>query len=253
VSVTKMVNNDCWMCVHKRDVPGNAHIGCANPDPHMTGDPHGVRNGWFMYPAVDIRAAAAPRSDQLNYEDLIDGPRTIRVTEVKAGTKEQPIEVHYANGEGRPFKPCKSMLRVLIASWGDKGTDWVGRSMTLYGDPEVRFGGVAIGGIRISHVSHIEQPLSVLLSTSRGKRKPYVVKPLKAQVAPIRDDRPPLDLSPPTEADAAFSGLLRDMRAAADTERLAEIVTDFDMDSLSESQKEAARDLYRELKANLEQ
>ena len=136
---------------------------------------------------IDIRAAAAPRSDQTNYEALLGGPRTVRVAEVKAGSKEQPIEIHYEGGDGKPYKPCKSMLRVLIAAWGDKGADWIGRSMTLYGDHEVVFGGVKIGGIRISHVSHIEQPISVLLSTSRGKRKPYLIHPLTIREMPAAE------------------------------------------------------------------
>lgn len=46
--LTKM--NECYFCKHKREVPGDAHIACANPDKEMTGDPHGIRNGWFVYP-----------------------------------------------------------------------------------------------------------------------------------------------------------------------------------------------------------
>lgn len=42
--------NECWDCVHKRNVPGDAHIACRNPDPEMTGNPHGIANGWFIYP-----------------------------------------------------------------------------------------------------------------------------------------------------------------------------------------------------------
>ena len=40
----------CYKCKHKRAVPGNAHIACANPDPKMEGSPHGKRNGWWCYP-----------------------------------------------------------------------------------------------------------------------------------------------------------------------------------------------------------
>ena len=43
---------ECYSCAHKRAVPGNAHIACANPDPAMTGHPHGVKHGWFMYPLL---------------------------------------------------------------------------------------------------------------------------------------------------------------------------------------------------------
>lgn len=43
---------DCYMCKHKRNVPGHCHIECVNPDPNMTGNAHGVRNGWFIYPML---------------------------------------------------------------------------------------------------------------------------------------------------------------------------------------------------------
>jgi hypothetical protein len=42
--------NDCYNCVHRRNVAGNTHIECVNPDASMTGEPHGIRNGWFIYP-----------------------------------------------------------------------------------------------------------------------------------------------------------------------------------------------------------
>ena len=41
---------ECWKCQHKRPVPGNAHIECVKPDLRMTGDKHGIINGWFIYP-----------------------------------------------------------------------------------------------------------------------------------------------------------------------------------------------------------
>ena len=46
------MTKECYSCKHKRNVPGNAHILCANPDPEMTGDPHGIKNGWFIYPIL---------------------------------------------------------------------------------------------------------------------------------------------------------------------------------------------------------
>ena len=47
-----LVKNDCYKCVHRRNVPGNCHIECVNPDIDMTGDPHGIKQGWFMYPIL---------------------------------------------------------------------------------------------------------------------------------------------------------------------------------------------------------
>ena len=193
---------------------------------------------------VDIRASIQARSDQLNADDLIGQPRTIRVTAVTAHSADQPVAIHYEGGDGKPFLPCKSMRRVLVAAWGDRGADWVGRSMTLYNDPDVIFGGVKVGGIRVSHVSHIDQPLSILLTTTRSKRKPYVVKPLKAEVRAVRNDRPPLDLAPATETDAAFNAVIAAMNAATDADQLAEVVADADMDRFTEDQRNTARELY---------
>lgn len=47
-----LVQNGCRSCKHRENVPGNAHIQCRKPDVQMTGSPHGIRNGWFLYPLL---------------------------------------------------------------------------------------------------------------------------------------------------------------------------------------------------------
>ncbi|EGR8727539.1 hypothetical protein I8C78_002919, partial [Listeria monocytogenes] len=42
---------------------------------------------------VDLIAAAAPRSDQINADDLIAGPQIVTITEVRKGNSEQPVEI----------------------------------------------------------------------------------------------------------------------------------------------------------------
>lgn len=125
-----------------------------------------------------ILETITPKSDQLNADDLIGGPVTVTVTGVKRGSAEQPVAVELSGYEGRPYKPCKSMRRVLVALWGDTPKEWVGRSMTLYCDPEVRFGGMRVGGIRISHMSHIDKPTMLLLTATRGKKSEIKIEPL---------------------------------------------------------------------------
>jgi hypothetical protein len=50
------------------------------------------------------------------------------------------------------------MRRVLVAMWGAEASAYVGRSLTLFRDPDVKFGGMETGGIRISHATHIDAP-----------------------------------------------------------------------------------------------
>lgn len=52
IGESKVVKNDCWNCIHRKPVPGNSHIECVKPDTEMTGNLHGIRNGWFMYPLL---------------------------------------------------------------------------------------------------------------------------------------------------------------------------------------------------------
>jgi hypothetical protein len=127
----------------------------------------------------DMSAAIVPKSDQLNSDDLIAGPRTIRITDVRitAGT-EQPVSIYFDGDNGKPWKSCKSMSRVLVAAWGPDAKKYVGRSVTLYREPSVKWAGMEVGGIRISHMSDIERPITMALTATKGSRKPYTVNVL---------------------------------------------------------------------------
>lgn len=133
--------------------------------------------------SLDLSKTIAPKSEQLNADDLIAGPRTITVTAVKLVAEDQPVAIHFAGDEGKPYKPCKSMRRVLVRAWGADGAQYVGKSMTLFLDEQVRFGGAAVGGIRISHLSHIEKSITMALTATRATKKAYTVQAMAAPVA----------------------------------------------------------------------
>jgi hypothetical protein len=134
---------------------------------------------------MDISETTAPRSDQQNYDDYAGGiTKTVTVTEVKAGSVEQPVEIHLGEYPGRPYKPSKSMRRVLVACWGPDSSSYIGRRLTLIGDPTVKFGGSTTGGIKISHLSNLDKPVTVSLTVTRGKRAPHTVQPLPDAPAP---------------------------------------------------------------------
>jgi hypothetical protein len=139
-------------------------------------------NDQAMAAAMTLRDTIIPKSDQLNFDDFLAGPIDVKVTGMAKGSLEQPVIVKVVNAatgaEMRPYKPSKGMRRVLITVWGDKGAAWIGKCMRLYGDPTVKFGGVAVGGIQVSHVSGISQRVNVRLTVSRAKRIEYAVDPL---------------------------------------------------------------------------
>lgn len=139
---------------------------------------------------TNLRDTILAKSDQLNADDIVGGSITITVSAVKRGdSNEQPVVIHYNGDNGRPYKPCKTMRRVLIAGWGENGAAWIGRSMTIYNEPSVKFGGVAVGGIRISHMTDIGNGLRLTPNASKGKKQEVIIQPLKMQ-APAKQGKP---------------------------------------------------------------
>lgn len=131
---------------------------------------------------MDIADTLAPKSDQMDYEDLIAGERTLTISGISRGpSAEQPVNVSFAEFD-RPWRPSKGMRRVLVAAWGADASKYVGRKVTLFGDPKVRWAGQEVGGIRLRALSHIDKPLTVALTVTRGKREPFIIQPLAETV-----------------------------------------------------------------------
>lgn len=126
-----------------------------------------------------------PKTDQCNADDLISGPRTVKITSWARGNKEAPIFIFTDGFEGRPYKPCLSMRRALISAWGEYPDPWIGRSLTLYRDPEVVYGGIKCGGIRISAFSDIQEDFELMLTVTRGKRKAHRFSKLEILMYPV--------------------------------------------------------------------
>lgn len=131
-----------------------------------------------MTESLDLSTTIAANSDQLGAEDFLAGPRLVTIDRVTKGTADQPVNIHLTEFPGRPFRPCKSMRRVLVAAWGKEAATYTGRRLMLFNDPSVRFGGSAVGGVRISAMSDISSRLTLALTVTRGKKAAYQVEPL---------------------------------------------------------------------------
>ena len=164
----------------------------------------------------DMHSVIVPKSDQLNADDLIGGPITIKITKmVVAPAGEQRVSVFFEGDNGKPFKPSKSMARVMVYAWGEDSKAYVGKSMTLYRDENVKWGGVKVGGIRVSHMSDVEG-FTIALTETRKSRVPFTVAPLKAARAArqegaqtaaseTREDAPEDDREAPAAGDAKLN------------------------------------------------
>lgn len=139
---------------------------------------------------MDVTETLIPNSDQLNADDLHGGPRVFTVTGVTRGNAEQPLNIKLAE-TNRFYRPSKSMRRVLVALYGKESDNWIGKRITLYRDPSVRFGKDEVGGIKISHASDIDGPRSISLTVKRGQRAPHTVQPLAAETPSSTEPLPP--------------------------------------------------------------
>lgn len=129
---------------------------------------------------LTLRDTIKPKSDQLNADDLVGTEKMIQVEAVQiVNDPQQPVHIYYVGGDGRPFKPCLTVRRILIALWGDDENAWIGRYMNLYVDPTVSFGNQKnIGGIRVNAVSHIPSTATLKLTVRRGMKQEFNVQPI---------------------------------------------------------------------------
>lgn len=140
---------------------------------------------------LDLTPSIEARSDQINADDLVAGPATYTIREVTKGIADAPFDFKLVETE-RCYRPNKTMRRVIVNAWGPDAATYAGRRLTLYREPTIKFGGQEVGGIRISHMSHIEGVVDLMAQTTRGKREKFTVQPLAAAPAP----------APPAEGDA---------------------------------------------------
>jgi hypothetical protein len=153
---------------------------------------------------MDIAKSIEPRSDQINADDLVAGPRTYTIREVVKGKAEQPFDFMLVETD-RAFRPAVTMRRLIAAAWGTDASKYVGRRLTVYRDPEVSFGKERVGGVRISHMSDIDGRIEVKLQTTRGKRSTFAVDPLP-------------DLSPADKLRAEWKTATPERRAEIEAE-----------------------------------
>lgn len=126
-----------------------------------------------------LQQALAPKSDQLNADDLIVSNITIVISKVSINLgSDQKIIINYHGDNGKPWKPSKGMGRVLTEILGGDPDLWVGQTVELFRNKEIRFGKEKCGGIQIAGMSAINNVTTLLITTSKGKKSSITINPI---------------------------------------------------------------------------
>ena len=110
----------------------------------------------------DISHTLTAKSQQLNAGDLA-APVVVTVRRVRVTQDDQPVTIDIGD-DLQPWKPCKGMRRLLARTWGTDTDSWPGHRVELFNDPNVRWAGAAVGGVRVAAISGISRPTVYTLS-----------------------------------------------------------------------------------------
>lgn len=122
-------------------------------------------------------------SAELTADDLAGGPRFLKITKlVITEDPKRPLSVYYEGDDGRPWKPCLTMRRVLAGCFGTDSDSFIGQVVEVYRDGTVTYGekgqGVLpVGGVRFKRAS-IKERISLCLQARRGKKSTWIVDPI---------------------------------------------------------------------------
>ena len=98
---------------------------------------------------------AFTESAVIRFADIGTRSATVKIVRVEAGeiigagakTSKRPMI--YIEGKEKPIAGNASICRAIEGMYGPTVEDWAGKLITIYGDPNVMFGGERVGGIRV--------------------------------------------------------------------------------------------------------
>jgi hypothetical protein len=104
-------------------------------------------------------------SEVVRFVDLQDkGDVTLKIKQVKkgkvtgAGGKSSGKAMITFEGADKPLGAGTAILSVIGQLYSNDTRQWPGKLITLYADPTVKFGGEAVGGIRVRPSVPKEKP-----------------------------------------------------------------------------------------------
>ncbi len=114
-------------------------------------------------------------SEVLRFVD-IDREYTLRIKKVQkgkvvgAGGKSSGKGMIWFDGAEKPMSAGSGVLSTIASLYGNSPKGWVGKWLTVYPDPNVKYGGVAVGGVRVRPTVP-EEKLCVLPAPKKEESK----------------------------------------------------------------------------------
>jgi hypothetical protein len=98
-------------------------------------------------------------SEVIRYVDLDGKDYDLKIIKVdrdkvvgKNGKASSKVFIRF-EGRDKPFAACKEACAPIAALYGLDTKAWVGKWITIFPDPTVKYGGQAVGGIRVRGVA----------------------------------------------------------------------------------------------------
>jgi len=161
---------------------------------------------------VDLTDTIKSKSSQLNADEFFNNmTKTITVRKVVKSEGDQPTAIFFDGDDNKPYKPCLTMRRALMECWGNESDNYLGKSIELYRDGSVTWGGDEVGGIRIKAVSHIDKPITKYYALNNKKKIVITIGVLIIKaIAPTDDQK----LGAATKAQAKLLLAINDITQA---------------------------------------
>ncbi len=164
------------------------------------------------------------KSDQMNAVDILT-PTIFRIVKVDYFPRQsQCMHLHLHGCEGRPYKPCKGMLRGLAKAWPGEIENWNNHLIELFCEDSVLYAGKEVGGLQVSAVSGVQGDVQFPLTISRTKR---VIHTFRA----LSDDQPVIKEFIKTHHESNIN----EAKTGAEIDKIVQTVkNEFGLDSLME-------------------
>ena len=128
----------------------------------------------------DVMKSVEAISDRITAADLELSSKTITITSIsffddvqeKEGKKitSRRARFHYAGENGKPYVPCKTLIKFIYEQWGvpENELSYNGRLLEIYNDPTVKLGKITVGGVRLKAMSHIPEAVNQRRKSGRS-------------------------------------------------------------------------------------